>query len=377
MLVSFGQGFLFALAIWSVPVFRHSPGRSLAWSVVMVSIIGLDEWLGSWNLDDRYYLIDLLGDDVPWVLLVLVPIVRFFLISRDHPFGTSRRFLWLTLPFFLFLLFNLWINGDVDAGWYHIPAVQTWQTYGYALELYVAAGYNLLLLGATYRLVFQDSADHGSADLRRWLRQIWWMVLGLVVVWAVSLLWPGEWQGGSQWLFLLLWLGIAAFLYWVTYQGLFRFQLAKDRAAIQHLLQGPTRPDSVPELSPPPVEDSPAVSPPKASPYLQELEQWMEAEQAYRNPNLSRDLAAERLGISPGYLSQLLNAENGQSFPQYIAAHRVKAVQRMLEEPAFDAYSLLAIGQEAGFTSKSAFYASFKQQVGQTPAQYKRSLPES
>ncbi|MEM7655874.1 MAG: helix-turn-helix domain-containing protein [Bacteroidota bacterium] len=369
MLVSFGQGIILALAIWAMPMFRHSPGRYLALSVGMISIIGLDEWLTNWNLDDQYYLIDLLGDDVPWVLLFLVPMVRFFLASLDHPLATSPRFWWLTLPFGLFLLFNLWINGDVDAGWYQIPQVKTWQKYGYGLELYLAAGFNVILLAGTYRLVFRKKTKEPLVISHRWLRQIWVLVVGLVMLWIIGLAWPEAWKEGSQLLFVLLWLGVAAFMYWLTYQGLFRFQLAKDRAAIQALLS--TDAGTEPPLEP--------LSPPNSapSPYLQQLTNWMEEEQAYRDANLSRDLAAEELGISAGYLSQLLNAELGKSFPQYVADFRVQAVKKMLEEESFDAYSLVAIGQEAGFSSKSAFYATFKQVVGQTPAQYKRSLKQS
>ncbi|MEM6700720.1 MAG: helix-turn-helix domain-containing protein, partial [Bacteroidota bacterium] len=102
----------------------------------------------------------------------------------------------------------------------------------------------------------------------------------------------------------------------------------------------------------------------------------MEQEHLYRNPDLNRELVAERLGISVGYLSQVVNAK-GQNFTTLINKYRVQAVQQMLEDRAFDQYSLLAIGMEAGFKSKSAFYNTFKQVAGMTPNEYKKRILKS
>ena len=45
----------------------------------------------------------------------------------------------------------------------------------------------------------------------------------------------------------------------------------------------------------------------------------------------------------------------------------------MLLDATFDQYSLVALGMEAGFKSKSAFYAAFKKQTNMTPAAFLKS----
>lgn len=43
----------------------------------------------------------------------------------------------------------------------------------------------------------------------------------------------------------------------------------------------------------------------------------------------------------------------------------------MLKDPKFDNYSLLSIGLECGFNSKTSFYTNFKKETGLTPKAYK------
>ena len=93
-----------------------------------------------------------------------------------------------------------------------------------------------------------------------------------------------------------------------------------------------------------------------------------------RPPDLGRDQLAQKLGISSGYLSQILNSATGSNFSDYIRNYRVERVKELLLTPESDKYSLHAIGQEAGFKSKSAFYASFKKVVGMTPLEYKKEI---
>ena len=106
--------------------------------------------------------------------------------------------------------------------------------------------------------------------------------------------------------------------------------------------------------------------------YLLELDRLLLDEKIFLDPDLSRDQIADRLGISSGYLSQIINTATSTNFTSYINQHRVEEVKRMMLDPEAQKYSLLAIGLEAGFKSKSAFYTTFKKQTGKTPAEFKK-----
>ncbi|MEM9328710.1 MAG: helix-turn-helix domain-containing protein, partial [Bacteroidota bacterium] len=85
-----------------------------------------------------------------------------------------------------------------------------------------------------------------------------------------------------------------------------------------------------------------------------------------------RDKVAEKLAISSSYLTVVIKEETGKSFTAFINQYRVRDVERMLHDNTFDNFDVLSIGLEAGFKSKSAYYSTFKNLTGITPAQFKK-----
>ncbi|MBX2876980.1 MAG: AraC family transcriptional regulator [Saprospiraceae bacterium] len=350
ILVSLAQGFVFGLGILLSKAFRATPARLLAYSIMMIATIGLNIWLSRWGFDERYYFIDFFGDDVPWMLLYYVPLFLFFLESIQHPYRWSRRRLWLFLPFVLFLMLNIFINGDVDFEWYAVAEIERIMEVVYAAEFFGALAYSLLLCSLSYWLVWRGEDKNGKGV---WLKKIWWISTGLILLWLLIVLLPSGIFGGDQSMDYIFWGAISGFIYWTAYKGLYQFKL--------------------PQTSPLPASPSPEPRPfTVENSHFIRLEKLMKKEELYRDPTLGRDVLAERLGISSGYLSQLINAVTGENITHYINNYRVEAVKKMIQDPDFSQYSLLALGEEAGFSSKSAFYTTFKKKVGMTPNAFRK-----
>ncbi|WP_397546448.1 helix-turn-helix domain-containing protein [Rhodothermus marinus] len=100
----------------------------------------------------------------------------------------------------------------------------------------------------------------------------------------------------------------------------------------------------------------------------------METEKLYRQPDLTLQALAERLGISPHNLSEVLNTAFGQSFYDFVNGYRVREVQALLADPERAHLTILALAMEAGFSSKSTFNAAFKKHTGLTPSAYRRRM---
>ena len=111
--------------------------------------------------------------------------------------------------------------------------------------------------------------------------------------------------------------------------------------------------------------------------YYQDLIQLVESKKLYHDQELSLGLLARKMGLSSGYLSQIINEHAQKNFFDFINAFRVEEVKRNLEDPAFDHFSILGLAYESGFKSKSTFNSVFKKMTGQTPSQYKKGLKKA
>lgn len=108
--------------------------------------------------------------------------------------------------------------------------------------------------------------------------------------------------------------------------------------------------------------------------YFQKLELLCKDKHIYTDSTLNREKVAEKLGISAGYVSQIVNTITGENFAHYINQYRVEAVKEMISNPEYENYTLLTMGLESGFTSKTTFYNAFKKVTSQTPNEYKNSI---
>jgi AraC-like DNA-binding protein len=111
----------------------------------------------------------------------------------------------------------------------------------------------------------------------------------------------------------------------------------------------------------------------RAEAYLKRLLGVMERERPYTDGDLTLPKLATRLSISPHHLSQLINERLNQNFFDFVNAYRVEEAKRQLRDDAKSHYTLLAIAEEVGFNSKSAFNAAFKKQTHTTPSDYRKA----
>jgi AraC-like DNA-binding protein len=106
---------------------------------------------------------------------------------------------------------------------------------------------------------------------------------------------------------------------------------------------------------------------------FQKLSLHMAENKPYLDENLSLATLAQQLDLTSNQLSQIINQKTSSNFFNFINSYRVEAVKVRLKDPAFAHYSILAIGYDCGFQSKSSFNKIFKQMVGKTPLEFQKS----
>lgn len=91
-------------------------------------------------------------------------------------------------------------------------------------------------------------------------------------------------------------------------------------------------------------------------------------EERYRQ-DLSLQLAAEQLGISPSYLSELIKQHWGETFIQYVTRYRVDKAKSLLLKTELN---IADIASEIGYGNATHLIRVFKKSEGVTPGEYRQ-----
>jgi AraC-like DNA-binding protein len=116
------------------------------------------------------------------------------------------------------------------------------------------------------------------------------------------------------------------------------------------------------------------LTPARSERYLNRLLQLMESDRLFTDRDLTIQKLAEKLSIPAPHLSQTINERLGKNFPDFINSYRIDEAKKRLLDPAKKHYTVLAIAEEVGFNSKSAFNDVFKKHVKMTPSEFRKSL---
>ena len=158
-------------------------------------------------------------------------------------------------------------------------------------------------------------------------------------------------------------------MYWIGFKGLFRFRIKEDRIELRRNLRREApqfREES--KIKAPSSQESE-----KQKVQFDKINDMVVGQRLYLDPYLSLDSLARIANLSSGYLSSLINTYSQSNFSDYINKFRVEQAKNLIENKDFDKYTVVSIGLESGFNSKSTFYKAFRKFTGITPTEYKNN----
>jgi AraC-like DNA-binding protein len=286
-----------------------------------------------------------------------------------HASRVERRHLWHFAPFALVAIalvpYYLQPGPERLAALYGEP--DAWLS-RLAVLNHFKLPHGLAYIGATALLIRRAQRAGNVGPGIAWLRQL---TIGVGVLTGLSVV-LYVLQSGASGVGLapdgildrLTLLAVTVFVYGIGYHGL--RQPALSAVA-------PARNGMATELPRPRYERS-GLDDAQARDLLNSLLAHMDTEKPYHRGDLTLQDLADALGVAPHLLTEVLNTRLERSFYDFVNGYRVREVQARIADPASAHLSLLAIGLEAGFNSKSTFNAAFKKHAGQTPSEYRRHL---
>ncbi len=189
----------------------------------------------------------------------------------------------------------------------------------------------------------------------KWLKYTLAVILFLTLLWGY-LVYKNTFTDNAT-LFYNLWLGMAVLIYWLGHIGIYKYGILSERKKIRIYNSRLKKQD---------VETN------SKNEHIRNFEKLMLDGKAYLDPKITLDSIAQQLSISPAYLSRTLKSELNISFTDYINQLRVNEAKLYLKNNEFSNYTMISVGLEAGFNSRSSFYNVFKKYTGKTPRAFRK-----
>lgn len=301
-------------------------------------------------------------------------LVLFFLYVRTflRPDRKFPKLVWLLfLPFLINFIESIIEKLGFAFIFFNNSHIEFFDVFRIIFEIFNVA-FSFGLIVCSY--IFIEKFESKQSDFRNrrpkiglnWLKNITIALFCLCLYWIIPLYFAIFYgPDTAENYFYILWVGLAITIYVLGHIGLYQFGIVQEQINIHNF--------SINYNNPVPVL---IKSTDNKNIHLDEFESFVKTGKKYLDQNISLEAVALELSINKSYLSRLINTELGKSFSEFVNELRIDEAKEFLTNPKFENYTLVSIGLEAGFSSKSSFNSIFKKYTGLTPSEFKKSFNE-
>ena len=353
------QGILFSIYLWFNPLQNKKASRFLSLFILgfaassiyyTLETIGLRGQLNIWDFSLFYS------------ALLIVPSFYLFIQYLIYP---DREFDWkdklLFAPYALQVIIQLygsfWVIKDHS---YLIKNQFTfYKIYDFLDLITLLLSVTLLLLSIIKIRRYDKSLQNNYAEIEdyslSWIIRLLGFIGAVWVLFAIPIIYELITGYSPVDIYYPLWIASSVLIYWIGYTTFFRKQ-----AEQVVLFDQENEPAEVGLSS-------------NTKAYHEKLLSLMQDEHPYLDQDLNLKSLADKLDLSSGYLSQIINKYENKNFFEFVNAYRVGSVKEKIHDPSYAHLNMLGIAYESGFKSKSTFNLVFKKMTGITPTAYKKS----
>ena len=355
VIIGISQGVFIGTALILDNTYATLKNKYIGATLILLSAQGILDILSFWDLDEGNLWIELLTF-YQLESIVFVPYYLSFRTSLKKDFFFPKWFIFI--PFLLNLIYStlcatITIFKKKEALWGLLYLDETWIFLHY-LNVAFVLFFHLYIS----RLIHNTPAS----TYKKGALSLWAVFSFLIILWIFFNTLTHWFSSNDFYLFTfsVFWGIVTLVIFWFTYTGIIKQRLVNEQKSLHLILQ-----NRLPK-------NKPLIDKNKTgNHYYDQFIQLLKNQKIYRNQNLTRDEVAKKLGISSGYFSSMLSKSSDKSFNEIINEHRVQEVVKILSDGSLNHFSLVAIGLEMGFKSKSSFFSNFKKVTGSTPSEYK------
>ena len=226
---------------------------------------------------------------------------------------------------------------------------------------------------------YQKSIRHLFSDISRinlaWLRWVingyLFLIISLLVLFYFVVRYPDQFE-----LVIVINMAIITpYIYLITFKGLTQATLwqMKTNGQKENVEKEILEAEEIESLK----KDEKKIQPlkeqteNKIEEIISHVTETMKRDKLYRQPELTLQNLAQRLGYPSYQVSQAINEGMKKNFYDLVNSYRVEEAKRLLLDVKNKNFTILSVGFEAGFNSKTTFNTVFKKFTGLTPTEFR------
>lgn len=350
------QGLIFSLVVFFHKKYKSQTNNFVALTVLVLSLSNFQYWLldvGFRTTFENYFLY------IPMEFLMgpfFYMFVKYFL-KKEVSLGEKTALFSL-----FFIAFTVQLVGS------RLDLSEKELIFLNLMSNYLPIIFTLGLIILIFRLITNNEKESMltvNSIVRvqtQWLKRYLLMGLVLCVLWFLSTNYLTNLGSGYD-RYYPLWIGVSVLIYWMAYESLLQSRIYSDRVNIRKsLVRASYRTGNLGDV----ISNS-----------FEKINNLIIDEKLYLNPTFNLEQLSIESDFSMGYLSQLFSSNSKLNFKDYVNSLRIQESKRILQDNSYNDYTIIAIGLEAGFNSKSSFYTAFKKFTGKTPVDYKKHVRNS
>jgi len=338
-IIGFGQSLFLSVSLWRTKK-KRSENIYLVFMLIAISVIILNAVIRFSHYVDTLQFFERISN--PFLLIIAPSAYSFIQFKTGRAHLHSQQWAHYA-PFIIYLSFNLigllFINIDqalkdiIDGIAYLL----------FNLQFIVYFGLSLYRIGTIKPL----------PNTMKWLRIAIWLILIPWMIQLCFLIYEKGYEANLPDLFklnLALLFGICAFfLSYVHTSGPTGFAIGEKY-------------------------ETSRIGAAELKSNLERIQKAITEDKLYLNKDISLTKISEITQLTPRDISQSINLGRQENFVDFINGYRIEAFKSVIKEESSNNFTMVAIAENCGFKSSSAFYAAFRKHTGLTPKQYKDGL---
>jgi AraC-like DNA-binding protein len=147
-------------------------------------------------------------------------------------------------------------------------------------------------------------------------------------------------------------------IFWIAYHGFFKYNLLTERIELRKEIANDNSQKELYKIE-------------STNKSFLIIQNYIIEKKLYLETDLYVEIVAKEINFSSNKVSETIKEITKHNFPDYINALRIEKAKKYLISKKHVNYTIVAIGLECGFNSKTTFYNAFNKFVKMSPTEYR------